>query len=87
MKEYEYENIEFDNILQFDGDYVIRFTADVVKDGDDIIQEFFCKEEDEKSRNHEARNNKGATVDFTTVLTKQNDTYDYDKASELMDKV
>ena len=87
LKEYEYENIEFDNILQFDGDYVIRFTADVVKDGDDIIQEFFCKEEDEKSRNHEARNNKGATVDFTTVLMKQNDTYDYDKAGELMDKV
>lgn len=84
LKFYKYNNVEFDNILKFDGDYVLKFTADIVSDGDDLIDEFYCKEEQEKSDNHVSRNEKGRTVDYTTVLLKQQDTYDYDEAEKLM---
>lgn len=84
LKRYTYNNVEFDNILIFDGHYVIKFTADIVNDGEDLIDEFYCEEEEEKSRNHAPRNNNGGCIDFTTALCKANDDYDYKQAEELI---
>ena len=85
LKKYTYNNIEFDNILIFDGHYVIKFTADIVNDGEDLINEFYCKEEEEKSRMHAPRNENGQTIDFLTALYKAEDKYDYEQAKELIE--
>ena len=84
LKKYTYNNIEFDNILIFDGHYVIKFTADIVNDGEDLINEFYCNEEEEKSRMHAPRNENGQTIDFLTALYKAEDKYDYEQAKELI---
>ena len=84
LKKYTYNNIEFDNILIFDGHYVIKFTADIVNDGEDLINEFYCKEEEEKSRIHAPRNENGQTIDFLTALCKAEDKYDYEQAKDLI---
>lgn len=84
LKKYTYNNIEFDTILIFDGHYVIKFTADIVNDGEDLINEFYCKEEEEKSRMHAPRNENGQTIDFLTALYKTEDKYDYEQAKELI---
>ena len=84
LKKYTYNNIEFDNILIFDGHYVIKFTADIVNDGEDLINEFYCKEEEEKSRMHAPRNENEQTIDFLTALCKTEDKYDYEQAKELI---
>ena len=84
LKKYTYNNIEFDNILIFDGHYVIKFTADIVNDGEDLINEFYCKEEEEKSRMHAPRNENEQTIDFLTALYKDEDKYDYEQAKELI---
>ena len=84
LKKYTYNNIEFDNILTFDGHYIIKFTADIVNDGEDLINEFYCKEEEEKSRMHAPRNENGQTIDFLTALYKTEDKYDYEQAKELI---
>lgn len=84
LKKYTYNNIEFDNILIFDGHYVIKFTADIVNDGEDLINEFYCKEEEQKSRIHAPRNENEQTIDFLTALYKAEDKYDYEQAKELI---
>ena len=84
LKKYTYNNIEFDNILIFDGHYVIKFTADIVNDGEDLINEFYCNEEEEKSRMHAPRNENGQTIDFLTALCKAEDKYDYEQAKDLI---
>ena len=84
LKKYTYNNIEFDNILIFDGHYVIKFTADIVNDGEDLINEFYCKEEEEKSRMHAPRNENEQTIDFLTAVYKDEDKYDYEQAKELI---
>ena len=84
LKKYTYNNIEFDNILIFDGHYVIKFTADIVNDGEDLINEFYCKEEEEKSRMHAPRNENEQTIDFLTALCKTEDKYDYEQAKDLI---
>ena len=84
LKKYTYNNIEFDNILIFDGHYVIKFTADIVNDGEDLINEFYCNEEEEKSRMHAPRNENGQTIDFLTALCKTEDKYDYEQAKDLI---
>ena len=38
---YKYNNIKFDNIVEFNGDYVLKFFADIECDGDDLINEFY----------------------------------------------
>lgn len=84
LKKYTYNNIEFDNILIFDGHYVIKFTADIVNDGEDLINEYYCNEEEEKSRMHAPRNENGQTIDLLTALCKAEDKYDYEQAKDLI---
>ena len=84
LKFYSYNNIKFDNIISFDGNYVLRFTADIVEDGYDLINDFFDAVADEKSRNHAPRNN-AAEISLENIVEAQNiENYDVDKAEDLM---
>lgn len=84
LKFYEYDNIKFDNIISFDGSYVLRFTADVVTDGFDMIEEFYDEAAAEKSKNHAPRKN-APTVSLESAIEAQNaENYDIDTAENLM---
>lgn len=82
LKLYEYNNIEFDNIVKFDGDYVLKFTADIVNDGKDLLDEIYDEKADEKFKNKAPREGK-QTLDFSVELMKQSDTYNIDEAEKL----
>jgi hypothetical protein len=83
-KFYEYNNIKFDNIISFDGSYVLRFTANVVTDGFDLINEFYDEIAAEKSRTHAPRDN-APTVSLESAIEAQNaEDYDVDEAEKLM---
>jgi len=53
--EYQYENIKFDKIVEFNGHYVIKFTANIIIDGLDIIEGFRQTNLDEKYNNKEKK--------------------------------
>ncbi len=56
--EYQYEIKEFDKIIEFNGYYVIKFKAEVIIDGREILAEFRVDELDEKYKNKEKRKQK-----------------------------
>lgn len=87
LKFYEYDNIKFDNIISFDGSYVLRFTADIVTDGFDMIDEFFDEIADEKSKNHAPRKNAPTISLESAVEAQEAEDYDVDKAKNLMDEL
>ena len=78
---YGFNEIQFFNIAEFDGSYVLQFKA-VLENKEDLVTEFYDKEAQRKSDEHEAR--KGATVDVMDVIeAKVRDDYDVEKAKEL----
>jgi len=52
---YSYGNISFDKVIEFNGYYVIKFFAEVINDGDDILSEYIEPELDEKYKNKESK--------------------------------
>lgn len=83
LREYEYNNIKYELILTFDGNYILRFTADIVKDGTDMITEFYDESAAEKSDKHEMR--KGANFSYEAgVEMIEKDNYDAETAEKLM---
>ena len=48
MLEFEFDNIEFQKVLEYDGHYVIRFKSKNVKNGCDLTEQYYCKTMDEK---------------------------------------
>ena len=63
MMLFVYDGIKFDDIIKFDGHYVLRFYCHIVTNGKDEVKEnFFNKEMAEKYETHAPREN--ATVDF-----------------------
>ena len=84
LRLYEYDNIHFIEIVPFDGNYVLRFSANVVTDGEDLIAEFYNEIAAEKSKNHEARKN-APEIDIETVIAAQEaENYDFDQAQDLI---
>lgn len=65
LKRFRYENIQFDDIKEFDGSYVLRFIADVIIDGDDLIEQFYDEKMAEKYVTHAPREN--ASIHFEDV--------------------
>lgn len=59
---FEYGNLIFKDILEFDGDYVICFEADVISDGFDLTEKYFDAKMDSRYKNKEKRTN---TLDLT----------------------
>lgn len=55
MLEFEYKISKFDKIIEFDGYYVVKFKADVIKNGNSLIEKFREVELDEKYKNKERK--------------------------------
>lgn len=86
LKEYEYNNVRYELILEFDGSYVLRFTANIVKDGLDMITEFYDEATAKKCEEHEMR--KGAQMNYeTAVEITERDKYDVDTAEKLIEEM
>lgn len=52
---FKYDIISFDKIIEFDGNYVIKFKAKVVKNGEDVLAEYIESELDKKYENKESK--------------------------------
>ncbi len=52
---YSYNNLTFDKIIDFNGKYVIKFKAQVLVNGEDLIKDYVEKELEEKYANKEKR--------------------------------
>lgn len=79
---YKYSNINFFNIVEFDGNYVLEFTA-TLENKDDMITEFYDEEAQRKSDAHEARN--GATLNIADAIdAKMEREYDVEQAIGLV---
>lgn len=80
---YVYANFEFKDIIDFDGNYVLRFVCEVIQDGEDLIEEFYDESAAKKSEEHAPR--EGATVNLDTAQEIiDRDSYDVDTAKDLM---
>ena len=53
--EYEYKITSFDKIIEFNGNYVIKFIADITIDGKDILEEHRVESLDKKYANKEKK--------------------------------
>ena len=84
LKYFSYDNIHFCEIIPFDGNYVLKFTANVVNDGEDLIQEFYNEIAAEKSKNHEARKNAPDISLESAIEAIEEENYDFDQAKDLM---
>lgn len=51
MLEYEFDGLIFQNIGEYDGHYIVRFKANIVKDGHDLTERYYSKTMDEKYKN------------------------------------
>lgn len=86
LREYEYDGVKYELILEFDGSYVLRFTADIVKDGLDMITEFYDEATAKKCEEHEMR--KGAQINYeTAVEIQERDKYDVETAEKLIEEM
>lgn len=86
LREYEYDGIKYELILEFDGSYVLRFTANIVKDGLDMITEFYDEATAKKCEEHEMR--KGAQINYeTAVEIQERDKYDVETAEKLIEEM
>ena len=63
---YSFKNIEFDNIVEFDGNYVLKFLAEIIDAYDMVENEFYDQKTAEKCEKHELR--EGATIDFDAAV-------------------
>ena len=82
LVEYKFENVEFDNIVEFNGDYVLKFFADIVESSD-MLDEFYDEVAAEKNANHERRKGKN-TINLLEVTTNVESEYNVDEASRLI---
>ena len=55
MIQFEFNNLSFEKVLEFDGDYILRFSAAIVINGEDMIKQFYNKEMADKYANHERK--------------------------------
>ena len=84
LVKYSYNNVEFDNIVDYNGDYVVKFFADIVEDGNDIMDEFYDEIAAKKNENHERRKNKN-TINFSEIVANKEPEYNIDEAQKLID--
>lgn len=65
MLEFEFNNLEFVKIVEYDGDYVLKFIADIVKNGNDITQKYYDEKMASKYKNKERKN---VSLDFMNKI-------------------
>lgn len=68
MLEFEFNKLVFEKILEYDGHYIIRFNADIVKNGKDEMDEFYNKEMAERYAHKEKKN---LVLDLTDAFTEK----------------
>ena len=68
MLEFEFDNLNFEKVLEYDGHYILRFNADIIKNGKDEIDEFYNKEMAERYANKEKKN---LVLDLTDAFTEK----------------
>ena len=83
LTELSFVDFKFDNIVDFDGSYVLKFYAKK-ESKTDLIMEFYNENTAKKCENHEAR--EGATIDFETAwMEKNKKQYDAESAEKLIE--
>lgn len=53
--EYQYDNIKFERIVEHDGNYILKFRANVLVNGEDILKDMVEEDLDERYKNKEAK--------------------------------
>ena len=48
---FEYDNIEYITSTIYDGNYVLRFSADIVNDGKDILEKYYSERQEKRYKN------------------------------------
>lgn len=83
LKLYSFKSFEFHDIIDFDGNYVLRFVCEPDEFGTDLIEEFFDETADRKSREHAPR--EGASIDYAAAAEiAERDAYDAETAENLL---
>lgn len=86
LKLYSYKDFEFHDIIDFDGNYVLRFVCTPEDNGTDLIAEFYDETADRKSREHAPREN--ATFNFENAAEiAARDAYDAETAQKLLSEI
>lgn len=86
MNRFEYNNLQFESLRKFDGNFILTFIGNIVKDGDDIIDEVYDEIAAKKFENHEARTD-SPTLDWDVAMAMiESEEYDDDTALSLMEQ-
>ena len=86
LKFYEFGSFEFRDIIDFDGNYVLRFLCNVICDGEDLIAEFYDETAAKKSEEHAPR--KGAAISFEAAAEiAAREAYDAETAENLISEL
>ena len=65
MIRFEFGNLTIEKIFEFDGDYVLRFIADVIDGGTDTTHEFYSES---MAKKYENKERKELTIDFDAAM-------------------
>jgi hypothetical protein len=56
MLEFEFGELEFEKVLEFDGHYILRFKSLITKNGiDEVMNKYYCKEMEDKYKRKERK--------------------------------
>ena len=86
LKFYSFINFEFVDIIDFDGNYVLRFVCEADNFGEDLIEEFYDERTAEKSANHERRENVSLSLEDAAEIAAR-ESYDADTAQNLINEL
>ena len=82
--EYKFKNIVFENILKFDGSYVLRFAVENEVWTNDLLDEMYDEQTAALNAEHAPRKNNVYSLEFGV---KQEDEYDTEQASDLLSQL
>lgn len=89
LMEFVFRNIWFKEVIEFDGDYILKFKASIEKDGIDLTKDYYNKEMDERYKNNEKKELMLDLSGKTTIQTYVCDdcgkvvTFDVEKIDEM----
>ena len=81
--EFHYKNVRFENIVEYDGSYVVKFLAEVSNDTNDIVEGFYDEKAAKKFEEHAPRYS-GATINMANITDHIEKKYDVDEAERLL---
>lgn len=69
MLEFEFNNLKFIKIVEYDGNYILKFKANMVKNGNDLTDKYYCKEMAENYKEKKKKDIVLNLADFGKVYT------------------